>query len=280
MQPGMGTLFNLANCNVHIGKTATAWTQFLEVAAQAGAAGQADRESAARERAALLEKQLLHVTVSVAPSVVVDGLTVHLDSAAILQPSWNTPLPVDPGRHVLDLSAPGYSPWSTSVEVDRSAGDVSISIPPLARQPAAGLSSPQPVPPPAAAPPTHSKAGPGAPLQQTDSAKPVSRTTVGLVVGGAGIVLTGLGTYFALDAKSDYDSVAAQCPDNVCERGAYDRRTTARSNMRVATTLAGAGILSIGVGAWLLITAPSGQPPEPAASVSVAPGHVLVRGRF
>src|SRR6185436_4269196 len=47
--PGAGTRFNLADCWEHIGRTASAWSGFLDVAAEAKAAGQADREKASRE---------------------------------------------------------------------------------------------------------------------------------------------------------------------------------------------------------------------------------------
>src|SRR2546430_16366957 len=44
LDPGMGTLFHVGDCDEHLGKTASAWAAFLEVAAQAKAAGQPARE--------------------------------------------------------------------------------------------------------------------------------------------------------------------------------------------------------------------------------------------
>jgi hypothetical protein len=43
LDPGMGTMFNLAECYERVGKTASAWTMFLQVASRARAASQADR---------------------------------------------------------------------------------------------------------------------------------------------------------------------------------------------------------------------------------------------
>src|SRR6516164_8031146 len=63
LDPGIGTLFNLADCWEHIGRTASAWGRFLDVAAQAKMAGQADREKVARERAAMLEPKLSRLTI-------------------------------------------------------------------------------------------------------------------------------------------------------------------------------------------------------------------------
>jgi tetratricopeptide (TPR) repeat protein len=55
---GVGTQFNLADCWERLGRTASAWALFLDVAAVTKAAGQADRERAARDRAAALEPKL------------------------------------------------------------------------------------------------------------------------------------------------------------------------------------------------------------------------------
>src|SRR6185436_13105064 len=55
LDPGMGTRFNLAHCWEKIGRSASAWAMFLDVAAAARAAGQQQRDTAAKERAAALE---------------------------------------------------------------------------------------------------------------------------------------------------------------------------------------------------------------------------------
>src|SRR6266545_6749182 len=51
LDPGTGTSFNLADCFEHVGRTASAWARFLDVAAASKAADQADRERVARARA-------------------------------------------------------------------------------------------------------------------------------------------------------------------------------------------------------------------------------------
>src|SRR4051794_10293213 len=50
LDPGMGTLYHLADCEERRGKTATAWARFRELAAQAKAQGEEAREKAARDR--------------------------------------------------------------------------------------------------------------------------------------------------------------------------------------------------------------------------------------
>src|SRR5437763_3652209 len=65
LDPGIGTLFHLADCHQRIGKTASAWAEFLEVAAQAKTSQQTEREKVARERASALESKLPRVVVNV-----------------------------------------------------------------------------------------------------------------------------------------------------------------------------------------------------------------------
>jgi len=56
---GMGTLFNVADCLEHLGKTASAWVRFREVVDAASRASQPDREKIARVRAAALDPSCL-----------------------------------------------------------------------------------------------------------------------------------------------------------------------------------------------------------------------------
>ena len=52
LDPAMGTRFQLAQCYEAVGRTASAWAGFLELADLARAAGQEAREKTARQRAA------------------------------------------------------------------------------------------------------------------------------------------------------------------------------------------------------------------------------------
>src|SRR5262245_53350190 len=60
---GIGTQFNLADCYEHIGKTASAWTHFSEVADSARRANQGERESIARQRANALQPKLSKIKI-------------------------------------------------------------------------------------------------------------------------------------------------------------------------------------------------------------------------
>ena len=111
---GIGTEFNLADCNEKTGKLATAWSGFLSVASAAKAQNQAQREKVARDRAKALEPRLPKLAIEV-PSPAQPGLEVKRDGVVIGSASWGTPVPVDPGSHRVSASAPGKLPWEGAV---------------------------------------------------------------------------------------------------------------------------------------------------------------------
>jgi tetratricopeptide (TPR) repeat protein len=74
---GIGTQFNLAHCWEKLGRTASAWALFLDVAAAAKADNQEKREAAARERAKALEPRLTRMRIDVSEGV--PGMKIERD---------------------------------------------------------------------------------------------------------------------------------------------------------------------------------------------------------
>jgi hypothetical protein len=154
LNAGIGTTFNLADCLEHVGRIASAWARFLDVAAATKMAGQPDRERVARERAAALEPRLSRLTVNVDSPA--EGMVLQRDAVVLTPSSWGMALPIDPGAHAIKVTAPGKRPWSTEVTVP--AGDavvLSVSVPTLEVLPeppppilVAPASPPLPAPPP------------------------------------------------------------------------------------------------------------------------------------
>ena len=83
LDPGIGTLFNLADCLEATGKTASAWSMFLEVASQAKVGGQKDREKVARDRASAIEPRLSKLTVAVVSGPQPPGLEIKRDDSVV-----------------------------------------------------------------------------------------------------------------------------------------------------------------------------------------------------
>src|SRR5215207_9774287 len=79
LDPGAGTLMNLATCYEKNGQLASAWATFKEAAAASRASGHADWEQAARGRADKLEPELARIVVVVSKEAQAPGLVVERD---------------------------------------------------------------------------------------------------------------------------------------------------------------------------------------------------------
>jgi hypothetical protein len=133
LDPGIGTSFNLADCYEHSGRIASAWARFLDVAAATKAAGQADRERVARARADALAPKLARMTLEVDAKA--PGVSVIRDGIAVGAAAWRVAVPVDPGPHVIEASAPGRVAWKTTVAVKEGPDAVTVVVPDLAEAP-------------------------------------------------------------------------------------------------------------------------------------------------
>jgi hypothetical protein len=132
LDPGGGTLLNLALCREAEGKTATAWTLFHDSLERARADGRADREQIARERIEALAPKLSRLRVRVAPRSAPGPLTVSIDELILGEGARGTAIPVDPGRHTVSATAPGHEPFRREVEVPADGAVVDVEVPALA----------------------------------------------------------------------------------------------------------------------------------------------------
>src|SRR3954471_7930283 len=107
LDPGVGTQFNLAVCYEAVGRNASAWSLFLEVAASAHRAAERAREEVARTRAASLEPKLSKLRIVVPDDARTDGLRVLRGTVAVGPGQWGVALPTDPGTYAITASAPG-----------------------------------------------------------------------------------------------------------------------------------------------------------------------------
>jgi hypothetical protein len=264
LEPGIGTMLNLAQCYEATGRTASAWAQYREAIPLARAAGSREREDFALERSKALESRLSTLTIR-AMGGGADGvaLSVRRDGVSVDPAELGTPIPVDPGPHQVEASAPGKAPWSTKVQVTGDAASVSIDIPKLDETPAGST-------PPSAAP----AASPDPGTQHGSIQKPLA-----IGVAAVGLVGLGIGTYFGLSAGSKWDDAKAACRDYPydCSAEALDNQSSASSQATISTVAFIAGGVAVAAGAVLWLTAGSG---EGKTTVGVGPGNVVLKGRF
>lgn len=279
LDPATGALLVLAICHEGQGKVASAWTEYVEVAARSKREGRADRENAARAKASALEPTLSTLTIEVPERSRVEGLRVSRGGQQVLPASFGLAIPVDPGEYVAEASAVGRRSWQTTVKVGPNAQRVSIEVPELEREPAGGpAAAPAPVEAarpvmPAAPPRTPSvTAPPGrAPEANQDRSGQGLTTAAYLTLGAAAVslVIGGVFVTRALINKSDYEADPAcefTCP-------ALERANTAAD----AATGFGIGALALGaVGTTLLLLRPTN---ESAAASSGGKVRIASDGR-
>ncbi len=129
LERGIGTQFNLAHCWEHIGKLASAWALFAEVASSAKAQNQPEREAVARARADALEPRLSYIVLEVNDRV--PGMTIDLDGMPVASASWGVPFPVDIGQYDLVVNAPGAETYRSRVSVWVEGKTVRVAVPGL-----------------------------------------------------------------------------------------------------------------------------------------------------
>jgi serine/threonine-protein kinase len=263
LDPGIGTLFNLADCFEHVGKTASAWAAFLDVAAQARAQKQPQREQVAADRAAALKPRLARLTITVSEGASASGLHVERDGTEVGPGQWGTAIPVDPGQHTIRASAPGKQTWQTVLDV-KAEGDAAAVVAPLLDAASA---------PPAAPAPPPADSGVEA---QSDTDSGGSRRVIGLVVGGAGVVGLGVSAVFGLVSKSKHDDAGKHCDSdtNHCDATGVSLRDDARQAGTISTIVFLVGATALATGAVLYFTAP-----KKVGGAAVTASPVVARGQ-
>jgi len=283
IDPGMGTLFNLAVCYEQTNRTASAWVGFRDVAGMSAAAGLGDREKMARGRAAALEPKLMRLKITMAAAMSGAGVEVKRDGAVVSPALWGTPVPLDPGKHKVSASAPGKEPWEVTVVLDQPGGVISVDVPPLLdRKPGAV----GPVVPPAGGPAPKPGAPEAPPPIEGASPRPWQRP-VGITATALGVVGLGVGTAFGFLGKSAKDaSNESNCDakTDFCNPAGILQRADAVKKGNIATGVFVAGAVLAAGGIVLWATAPSASPPRSAAwqrpEIGVGPGGLAVRGGF
>jgi hypothetical protein len=197
LDPKASTLLNLASCYELNGQSASAWASFKEAEASARKHGRTDWAERAAAAVKKIEPTLVRLTVHVPQELRALQLRVELDGSPLQGTEWEQALPIDPGAHRVDWTAPEYKSAMRSVTVGTSSIDVTLTA--LERVPA-----------PVALPTT-------AATSSTRDTLPVGFWTTGRVVGAAigGVGIAGMiaGTVFGLSASSKYDEAEALCGD-------------------------------------------------------------------
>lgn len=268
LDPAVGTLFNLGDCYEHSGRTASAWSTFGE--ARRFAEQRKDRrEKDAAEREKALEPKLAKLVLKSEERP--EGLTIRRDKKVIDSATLGSAVPVDPGKHTIEVEAPGREPWSTTVDVPDKPGEIPVVIPPLAALRAT---------------PSATATASGGPAEEPPPSGMGTRKIAGIAVAGVGALgLIAGGVFGGLTfAKVAESKEGGHCVDGSpvkCDSAGLAIRKDAETMANVSNISLAVGGAAVIAGAVVFLTAPSAPSAPPAKggrSVRVTPSVGVFNG--
>jgi hypothetical protein len=259
LDPAVGTVFNLANCEEQRGRLATAWALFKDVAGRMKADD--PRLGVAQERISALSPRVPRLVLINDPQAP-PGTRARVDDREIASSSFGLELPVDPGNHRVLVHVPNAP--ARTVEVTIVDGEtLRINLVPAAETP-----------------PNVQEDSPGG----VPSAKehPVTRRRIlgldqkntALVAGGVGIAGLAVGIIAGVAGLSAQDTGNDNCSSltRTCNQRGYDANQRAKAMAAVSSVGFVVGIVGGGAATYLFLTAPGAGTSERAASVGIG-GH-------
>ena len=266
LDPAAGTLLNLGDCYERTARTASAWGAFQEALALARRGGDSLRQAEAQRRASALTPLLSRLTIQVPAQDAGDDLQVIRDGRPVGRGLWGTAVPVDPGEHVIEVSAPGRETWRGTVAVPEGGGSTVITAPVLR---------------PVEAPPRT------APAPSPSASFWSAQRVAGAALGGVGLVGGVVGAVFgarAVARMSDSEALCRQGEPDTCAAQGLTLRQEADSAATAANVAFVIGGVALAGGVVLFATgAPSSAKATTAAlrfTGGTGSGSVTLSGRW
>lgn len=254
LDPGGGTLLNVALCHEREGRTATAHQEFKEALALAQRDRRPERVEAAQKHIDVLAPKLARIVVKVGTAAAAERWDVRVDEVQWAPASWGTPVPVDPGTHTVRATAPGRVAFEKKIAIAEASEQV-VEI--------AGLA--------AIAQPS-SPAKEAAPVSASSS-----RKTWGWVSLGVGVAAVGVGSWLGWRAIGTRRDVVDACPDRArCDTASAAKNDDAVRDADRSTIAFALGGAAVGVGAYLLLKNPDPTPTARWVAPAVGPTSVGV----
>jgi hypothetical protein len=236
------TLLNIAVCEEELGQLATALLHFREVGPQLPPRDA--RLAIIKEHVDKLEPRVPRLDISV-PAGAPTGTTVTLDGSPVEPAAWGAPIAVDPGPHVVVVTAPGAPPQRREV-LAVEARSLVVSFAPW---------SSAPRPPDRRAP------------SPSDG-----RRDAGFVVGGVGLAGLGVFAVTGFLAIAQHDALEKECPSHVgCSRSVVDGAESGKALTVASTVGLAIGVAGLAAGTFLVVTSAPGKKPPTTATFGFAP---------
>lgn len=228
----------------------------------------------------------------------VSDMNVRIDGQPVPSALIDTEVPIDPGDHVVEVAAPGFTSATSRVHVgDAEKKSVTLT---LARDPNATVAPT----PSAAAEPAKESAGVtpettrnAAPQPSPEPVRPAAPSqkpshAAAYVSWGVGVAGVVAGSVLGLNAMQRYKHLHDQCPGDVCGPTQSEDLDSAKRVGTLSTVAFGVGGAGILLGTVLFVTAGSADREQAHAAtprrsagwslagVGVGPGRIVLDGRF
>lgn len=270
LHPTPGALLNLAVCEEELGLIASAFVRFRQFTDLVPSSD--DRFAGAKRRMAALEPRVPMLRIELAAGAPA-GTIVKRDAIAVAGKNLGADLPVDPGKHVVIVTAPGREERRYEVTLAEGQKEA-LKVEP-------GAEAPSQDTPPAATVTT-----PTPTLTATTSAPPPpssGKRTAGFIVGGLGVAGLAVGGVTGALTFSKTSDVEAMCPNpDRCTNEGVAIADSARTLGLVSTVSFIAGAALVGAGVFLVVTGKPSAEAETAFAPVMLPGGagLWAQGRF
>ena len=228
-----GTLLNMADCEDKLGFTASAWLHYDRLTLQLPPND--ERLPLVKERAAALKPRVGWLQIKLASGAPV-GTTVTQDGDEFVSGNLGAVLPADPMAHVIVVTAPGHKERRYQVTIAEGKQETLMVEPG------------QEIAPVVAAPSTGNPA-----------------RTAGFILGGVGIAGLGVGAVTGILAIAKKNEVARLCPEpKQCTPEGVAIEGTGKAFAAASTVAFAAGLATLGVGTYLVLS--NREKPAPTAA--------------
>ncbi|MEO8846492.1 MAG: tetratricopeptide repeat protein [Kofleriaceae bacterium] len=275
LDPALGTLFNIAQCDADIGKLATALAAYRDVIAHDT---NATRRRAATAAARKLESRVPRLIVKAEA-----GVELTLDGAKIVADAATA---VDLGKHEITAQQVGHEEFHKTVAMSDEGQTVTINAKLVAIEAATAVATvttkldattaaPHMAPPPS----------PPLPVHPTPPSRS-HRRTIGIATTAVGVAALGTGAVFGILARSKWNAAKAVCGDSTTCGSQADADAAAhlgdqahgRASLSTGFAIAGGVIATVGI--VLFATSPREHAVELAARPSGDGGTLVLCGQF
>lgn len=264
LDPKVGTLLNLASCLEKVDDLAGA-LHALQQAVNLCESTKDRRLKLARKELQRIEPRVPRLTLELA-SGAPEGILIKHNTVELTAAILNSPLPVNPGKHVIEVTAPGHEPRTFDIELQESEQKtLAIALGPEIVEPEPVLTPNEPQP--------LRDEGP------RDVETSSGGSTLGWVLGGIGVAGLAVATVTGVMILGKNSTASSHCENNLCDAEGMDAAQGGKDLIPINTVAWAVGVVGVGSGAVLLLTSgpssPSGESahrPSPPRGVGIQLG--------